>query len=194
MAGRWRDTTPEELRAWLAAVDVPWWVSGGWALDLWLGHETRAHSDIEIGCFRSELPRLLADLIEWEVAIARNKVLAALSTPLPEPPFSLWVRRPNDEQWSFEILAEQRAGDRWLYRRDTRVTLPVAAVTLTTATGWRVVAPEVQLLYKSKAPRDKDEADFTTVVPCLDASRKNWLRDALLVADPGNPWIERLAA
>jgi hypothetical protein len=26
--------------AWFASLDVPWWVSGGWALDLYLGEQT----------------------------------------------------------------------------------------------------------------------------------------------------------
>src|SRR5688572_26931537 len=30
----------------------PWWVAGGWAIDLFVGRVTREHGDIEIGVFR----------------------------------------------------------------------------------------------------------------------------------------------
>jgi hypothetical protein len=56
----------------------------------------------------------------------------------------------------------------------------------------RVLAPEVQLLYKSKDLRPKDEQDFETMLRALDAGRRQWLRDALRVATPGHPWLRRL--
>jgi len=195
MAGRWRDTTPEELAGWLGDIDVPWWFAGGWALDLWLGETTRVHSDIEIGCFRDELPKVLDHLGDWEVAIARNKVLVPYDRdqPPPEPPFSLWIRRHGAELWDFEMLVEERSSDRWLYRRDARISLPLADLVLTSADRRRVIAPEVQLLYKSKALRPKDEADFSRFLPHLEDRRRRWLLDALGTIDPSHPWIARLA-
>jgi hypothetical protein len=32
----------------------PWFGWGGWAIDLWLGRQTREHEDVEIGIFRSD--------------------------------------------------------------------------------------------------------------------------------------------
>jgi hypothetical protein len=39
---------------------------------------------------------------------------------------------------------------------------------------------------------DKDEADFSRVLPRLDRQARGWLREALGLAHPGHPWIEVL--
>jgi Aminoglycoside-2''-adenylyltransferase len=194
MVARWRDTTPEELRDWLSDTAVPWWIAGGWALDLWLGRSTRPHSDIEIGCFRPDLVAMLAPFADWEIAVARNKVLTPFTRgqPVPKPPFSLWLREADAPLWAVEVLVEERDGDRWVYRRDARITLPSDDLFVVTGAGWRVIAPEVQLLYKSKALRPKDEADFETALPHLENDRRQWLRHALALVDPRHPWVQRL--
>jgi hypothetical protein len=56
----------------------------------------------------------------------------------------------------------------------------------------QVLAPEIQLLYKSKGLRPKDQADFETVLPALDAARRGWLRSAIAVLSPAHPWLMAL--
>lgn len=195
MTGRWADTRPEQLARWFDNCPVPWWFAGGWALDLWLGRETRAHSDIEAGCFRADLPALAERFSGWDVQLARNKQLASynLASPPPVPPFSLWFRRRGRDLWEFELLVEERSDDHWHYRRDARVSLPLARLTVADASGsYAVIAPEVQLLYKAKALRDKDAADFAAVSPALTDPARDWLRAALTLAHPGHDWIVRL--
>lgn len=195
MAGRWADTGPAQLAGWFAACPVPWWVAGGWALDLWLGRQTRPHSDIEAGCFRGDLPALAGLFGDWDVRIARNKQLTPydLASPPPDPPFSLWLRRRGSAVWDFEVLVEERIGDRWVYRRDRRVSLPLARLTVPDANGaCRLIAPQVQLLYKAPAMREKDAADFEAVRPQLSAAARGWLKRALTDAHPGHVWIARL--
>jgi hypothetical protein len=50
-----------------------------------------------------------------------------------------------------------------------------------------VLSPEVQLLYKSTALRDKDVADFEAVRPYLSPDQRAWLRTALNRVAPGHP-------
>lgn len=38
----------------MSAFPRPWFVSGGWALDLFVGHVTREHEDLEIGIARAD--------------------------------------------------------------------------------------------------------------------------------------------
>jgi Aminoglycoside-2''-adenylyltransferase len=38
----------------LSSLRRPWFVVGGWALDLFLGRETRSHKDIDIAIFRED--------------------------------------------------------------------------------------------------------------------------------------------
>jgi hypothetical protein len=55
-----------------------------------------------------------------------------------------------------------------------------------------VLAPEIQLLYKSGSLRDKDVADFDRLVPHLAVDERRWLRDALLATHQDHEWISRL--
>src|SRR3954471_23091070 len=45
----------------------PWFVSGGWAIDFFLGEVTRKHSDIEIGIYRSDQEALRGQLAGWSL-------------------------------------------------------------------------------------------------------------------------------
>lgn len=186
MSSRWRQTSPEELSGWLGAATMPWGIAGGWALDLWQGKVSRPHSDIEISCFFADLPALLPLLDRFEIAIARNKQLTTCEPQmaLPAPPFSLWLRRHGETLWDFEIVAEAQLEGRWAYRRDLSVQRPLHTVFTRTASGWPIIAPEIQLLYKCKQPRDKDLLDLARYVPCLDEAACLWLRSAVAVAHP----------
>ncbi|WP_425358733.1 nucleotidyltransferase domain-containing protein [Aminobacter aminovorans] len=42
----WCAWHPTELARHLTGVSLPWCVVGGWALDLWHGHQTREHEDL----------------------------------------------------------------------------------------------------------------------------------------------------
>ena len=54
--------------------------------------------------------------------------------------------------------------DQWLFRRDARLCRPLSTIGRQTEDGLPYLAPEIQLLYKAKAPRPKDEADFARVL------------------------------
>ena len=64
--------------------------------------------------------------------------------------------------------------------------------------GLPVLAPEVQLLYKSGAcrpqggPRPKDEEDLDAILPTLEDESRAWLASALSLVAPDNQWLARL--
>ena len=165
---------------------MPWGIAGGWALDLWQDSVTRPHSDIEISCFLADLPALLPLLGGLEIAVARNKQLTPYEpgTELPATPFSLWLRKHGQTLWDFEIVAEAKMDGQWAYRRDPSVRWPLASVFRRAASGWPIIAPEIQLLYKCKEPRDKDLLDLKRFVPVLDDEARLWLRSAVATAHP----------
>jgi hypothetical protein len=55
----WDSPSPEAVAAPLEGCRVPSWISGGWVIDLFLGEQTREHADLDLGCFRDELPGFL---------------------------------------------------------------------------------------------------------------------------------------
>jgi hypothetical protein len=78
-----------------------------------------------------------------------------------------------------------------VYRRDSRLVMPLAEATWTKL-GVRYLVPEFQLLFKSRGQRPKDERDFQDCLPLLDSRQRTWLRGALELSDPGNSWLSQL--
>jgi len=80
-------------------------------------------------------------------------------------------------------------GDEWLFRRDHRVRRPLAELAIVGAGGIPALAPEVQLLFKAKDPRSRDDADLAAALPHMSGERRAWLRWALGIVHPGHPWL-----
>jgi hypothetical protein len=55
--------------------------------------------------------------------------------------------------------------------------------------GLPYLAPEIQLLYKSKEPRERDDRDFAQISPLLAADARRWLQHALELTAPDHKWI-----
>jgi hypothetical protein len=195
-AGEWERLRPADVAALLAGLDAPWWVAGGWALDLFLDAETRPHGDVDVAVLRRDqlaLHRLLGD---WDLRYAtpERKLEPWDGQPLTLPVHAVWARRslhPN-APWTFEVLLNEHRGDRWVYRRDPAVSRELVDLG-GDRRGIPYLRPEVVLLYKSKDPTVTDEADFGAAEPRLAGSARAWLRAALRTCAPHHPWLERLA-
>ena len=191
---RWEPLTTEQVTELLRGVAVPWWFAGGWALDLFMGRQTRAHNDIDVAVYRDDLDALRRRLGGWEIFIAEARTFTPLPTdvPLRASSHELWARERGHDSWQLEILIEERRGDRWAYRRDDRIGTHWKDIGRVTPEGLAYIRPDIQLLYKSKEPRGQDESDFITVLPRLDPAQRGFLAGALWLIDPGHRWLQRL--
>lgn len=129
---------------WLREVDAPWWIAGGHAIDLFSGRTTRAHGDVDVGCFRADLTLLRAALEGWSVFAAHAGRLARLradASPGPEV-HSVWCRPEGASVWWLEILLDEREGEDWVYRRCLRVRHPAREVVLRDAAALQGEAPQ----------------------------------------------------
>ena len=190
----WRMTLPEQAADWLCGLRKPWWIAGGWALDLFVGHQTRPHADLDVGILRRDVPIVLRHLASWECyeATQGNLVrMAAGAIPRVEVN-SLWCRPAGSVAWTLEILLDHSDNDRWLFRRQPQISRPLTTLTRRGASGIPYLAPEIQLLYKSKSPRPRDQTDFDCVAPLLDSDGRTWLRDSLRSCDPQHEWLRNL--
>jgi hypothetical protein len=61
-----------------------------------------------------------------------------------------------------------------------------------TADSLPYLAPEIQLLYKSKAPRPRDEVDFAEIGPLLNSGARSWLHGAITRVNPDHHWLRLL--
>jgi hypothetical protein len=190
--GEWRAWSRLELRAVLEPLPARWWLAGGHALELFAGKSWRAQADIDAGILRSDLPRVSRALRDLEMCAADGGELFPLQAgdSAPATANSVWCRESRGGPWRFELLLDSGDGSEWVFRRDPSVRAPLERVLRRTADGLEYLAPEIQLLYKAKGPRERDEADFAVVAPLLDRVASDWLRAALARVHPGHAWLE----
>src|SRR5437867_13350030 len=62
----------ERVARVMAGFPRPWFVSGGWAIELFVGRVTREHEDLEVGLFRRDQGALWAYLSGWELCKAQS--------------------------------------------------------------------------------------------------------------------------
>jgi hypothetical protein len=192
----WEPLRPADIADLLAGFDAPWWIAGGWALDLFLGAETRRHDDIDVAVLRRDQLALYDWLRGWDLHYATpDHTLQPWDGRLLRPPIhGIWARRSHDATapWTCDFLLDEDRDGRWVYRRDSAITRSLDDLG-GLRNGAPYLCPEVVLLYKSKNPTPKDDADFDLVLPRLSSSGRLWLCQTLRTCDAGHRWVQRLA-
>jgi hypothetical protein len=192
----WDAWRPEQVARLLDGIEVPWYVAAGWALDLFLGVESRAHEDLEIAVPNLRVDELAEHLDGFEVfaIVGPDEAL-----PLADARGHLfdthqtWVRDPATGSWCFDVFREPSDGDTWICRREPAIRLRYEALIERTSDGIPYGRPEVVLLFKAKhAHEEKNELDFRRVLPRLSPERRRWLHGALEVVHPEHRWLADL--
>ena len=194
----WKAWSPSEVAEILAGVEAPWYVAGGWAIDLFLGAQRREHDDLEIAVPRDRFGEIADTLSAYELFVvtapSRLTSLDDASESLGDT-FQTWVREPEVGWWRVDVIREQSDGDTWIFRRDARIRLPYERMIERADDGIPYGCPETVLLYKAKhADEAKHQADFAAALPHLGPERRRWLADALSLVHPGHAWLAELEA
>jgi hypothetical protein len=173
---------------------VPWWIAGGWALDLFAGSQSRPHKDLDVGILRKDALHTLACLTAWEVFEAKDGVLTRLGAGMQPRAdvFSLWCRPARTREWALELMLDEAENEQWIFRRQRQIQRPLQVAIRRSAQGIPYLSPEIQLLYKSHRMRREDQRDFEHIAPKLEPSGRDWLRHALHITDPAHPWLSVL--
>jgi hypothetical protein len=191
--GVWEPFAVETVAALMGATDVVWWLSGGQALDRFIGRVSRPHGDIDVSVRRDDLTRAveqLGDRLELQVA-SGGRLYDLDAGPAAESVHGLWARDRGGGPWRVQINLEPVENGLWFYRRDRRVHRPIEEVVYE-QDELPCVNPAVQLLWKAKSPLPKDEIDLANVLPLLPSDERGWLRAAIARAHPDSPWRGRI--
>ncbi|MBD0674056.1 nucleotidyltransferase domain-containing protein [Streptomyces sp. CBMA156] len=192
---RWADAwRPEQVAERLDGVGTPWCVAAGWALDLFRGGQSRPHGDLEIAVPAAGFPEVRDRFPAYVFdAVGSGRVWPAAGAEALAATHQTWLRDPADGRFLFDVFREPHDGGTWICRRDEGLRLPYDTVTEWTADGIPYLVPELVLLFKAKAARPKDQADFDGVLPLLSRARRDALGGWLRRVHPGHPWLAALA-
>jgi hypothetical protein len=192
--GIWQPLKPDEVARTLAGLEAPWWIAGGWAIDVFLGRQSRAHGDIDVGVLRRDQLAVQAVLEDWDLPAAEPPGSLRPWLPgetLPEAVHDIWCRPNPDAAWGIQLMLDEADGDYWEYRRFAAITRRLESL-VWRHSGTPYLVPEVQLLYKAGQLNPKNEQDFEACLPLFKEHQRTWLALALRLAHPGHPWIGRL--
>lgn len=196
MEHEWKPMTIAEAAARFSGADIDWWIAGGEAIDLFLGWQTRPHTDLDVEMFRKDCFELFEVFDGWDLHHASEGGLAPWTDPgeLPEGAFGVWLRPEPDEPWQLEIMLADGDRTEWRFRRDPTITMAGNRLVRMTNNGTPYCTPEVQLLYKSKQARPKDDVDLARCLHHLTHEQRRWLIDAITRTTPLHPWVGVLEA
>lgn len=193
-AERWAPFGIADAMPWFAGVPFWWAVAGGWAIDLFLGAQTRPHGDLDLAVARRDHAQIFAALHpRWDCHVAAHGTLSPWNGDRLDDANSVWCRVPGELAWRFELVMTDVEDGDWVFRRDRRIRVRLDEAILAGAPPY--VAPHVQLLFKARHRAAKDDADLARVLPVLGPERRRWLRDALEMTEgPGHPWVAFIQA
>lgn len=192
----------------LAGYRRRWFLCGGWAVDAWLGQQTRPHLDVDIAVFHDDQSVLFEHLSGWKLLGHDDNV----AEDCPDQWDGRSLDMPGHIHASIEkmngieldIQLNQSVHDDWFVNCRPGLTLPLDRCIARCAWGLPIVTPELVLFYKAHPPtwrdaprpaqRPKDEHDFQALLPTLEGRQRSWLGQAISLVDPTHHWLGQLGA
>ncbi len=190
----WQAWHPEKLMERLTGIDLTWYVVGGWALDLWLGRQTREHEDLEFAILPEDFSACrqhLKELSFFSVHAGEIEPIAQHGAP-PAHVSQFWGADVANARWRVDMMLERGTPSDWVYKRDAAISVPRATMVRRNQAGIPYLAPSAVLLFKAKYCRAKDERDFQTALRSLSAQDRSNLQAWLNYAHPGHAWLALL--
>jgi len=185
---------PLSIASAMVGFDRPWCIAGGWALDLWLGRETRLHGGVKIAVLRDHQIELRNYLNDWKFQIitldGRLVQWKDRQQMLMLPVTQLIAKDGAGEQCA--VWLQESDGIDWMFRTNFDVRMNLARWIVEGTRGLPVMHPALVLFGKSQVDSQKNELDFRSVVERMDEAQREWLKVALLRNDPFHQWIDQL--
>src|SRR5690242_5179051 len=189
----------------LAGLPCPWYVAGGWAIDLYLQQRPRAHKDVDIAVFRRDQDTVQQYFLArgWELwkYVGNSVTLERMAGPqqLALPDRGILAQPATAGGPRIDLLLSETRDGQWWYHADPRIRHPLPAVGLTSALGVPLLNPAIVLLFKARhlygadpeslRHRAADARDFRALAGSLTVEQRRWLAGALELLYPDHPWL-----
>ena len=193
---QWTPLSLAEVKNIFDGAPFRWGLGGGYAIEQFLGSPIRAHDDVDIVIFRDEQLKAQQLLSGWELYAADPPGTLRKWNADEYLPFGIhdiWGYRSGANGWQFQFMVVETEGDEWFHRRNHQVRGRREDL-LVEYKGFPCVRVEIQLMYKAKNRRPKDELDFRACLPRLSLEQKAWLKERLQVLySEDHAWAEALS-
>lgn len=205
----------------MGKMNAKWCFAGGWAIDLFLGKESRPHKDLDIVVFKNEINEVISYMKanNWRLETpTRQGFLPVTEESVSELEMdNMWCMNEDypqdylkvDEQGScnfyqyerdvqeefdfLEVLLNSTEGGYFIYQQNPAIRLEMSRAIFEN-NGLPYLAPEIVLLYKSKYLSEDNQADFELVTAKLNPEQREWLKEALTNEyGSDHPWVQALS-
>lgn len=208
----------EEAKALLQGQDFSYAICGGFALDLFLGYETRTHGDIDILAFWEDREKIITYMLSKGFCVyemlggGKVHCIADIRTQenLRKNIFCctedcelvrLYETEEPDVYWFdfqhtglstlnyIEFLFNEKTEDEFVYIRDNRIKRELGKAILV-KDGVPYLSPELCLVFKSTdIDREGYQQDFELTVEKLSPEQRTWFENAMEMLYPeGHKW------
>jgi len=187
----WEGWSPARAASEIGITEVPWCVTGGWAIELFVGTSFRAHGDLEVAIPSSRWSDFRRCLPGLEFFVAGSGELFSLEDPAFDEHHQTWGR-DRLGRFRIDVFREPHDEDTWICRRDAVLRRPYPDLIRRTNDGIPYMVPEVVLLFKAKHDLPKDRQDLHEALPRMDERSIGWLADAIAIVHPNHQWLALL--
>ena len=208
----------EEANAFLQGQDFSYAICGGFALDLFLGYESRAHGDIDVLAFWEDREKIITFMqskgfcvfemlgggkvhritdIRAQEKLQKNifcctedcELVRLYDTEEPDVYRFEFQHSGLSKLNYIEFLFNEKTEAEFVYVRDNRVKRELEKAILR-KDGIPYLAPELCLLYKSTdVDREGYQQDFELTVERLNGEQRAWFEKAMELLYPeGHKW------
>ena len=157
----------------MSAFRPNWFLCGGWAVDAWLGRQTRDHGDIDITVFHNDQRALFDHLTGWQLIGHDPNVAGDTEDPwdgrtldlpahiharpgggLSLGALNTWGASPGTQPRdgsNLEVILNERFDGDWILNPEPRIALPLRRSARQSVWGLPTAVPEAILFYKATA-------------------------------------------
>ena len=210
----------EQAAALLNGMNINWAFCGGYAIDLFLGKQTRKHVDIDICVFEKDRNTIIDHMLAsgWEVYEFRGmgrlrKLTAEMSSesgrnlmclkkgcklvdfyPCDEPGLLYYVfHHAGMEEFDYiEFLFNNTEAGKFVFNKERGLYRDIEKAILTDGKN-RYLAPEIALMYKAANADDENcRHDYMNAAIELNEEQREWLINGLDLCYPhDHPWKQK---